>query len=61
MHTPSETVALDKKYHKKINLKLGLLNEAENINSEKVAYRCWYDSVRNRATNSPIYNKVTNE
>ena len=26
MHTPSETVALDKKYHKKINMKLGLLN-----------------------------------
>lgn len=35
MKVPTETVAIDKKYHKRINMKMTLFNEAQTIDSGK--------------------------
>lgn len=35
MKVPTETVAIDKKYHKRINMKMTLYNEAQTIDSGK--------------------------
>jgi len=34
------------------------MEEAEAIINNKAEYQRWYDSIRNRSTNSPIFKKV---
>jgi len=58
MRVPSETISIDKVYRKQINLRLKLMEEAEAIINNKAEYQRWYDSIRNRSTNSPIFKKV---
>lgn len=58
MKVPTETVEIDKKYHKRINMKMTLFNEAQHIGNDKTQYRQWYDAQKNCRTNSPIFTRV---
>lgn len=58
MKVPTETISIDKKYHRRINLKYSLLTQAKSIEDDKESYLKWYDSSRNSSTNSPIYTRV---
>lgn len=59
MRVPTETIALDKKYHKRINMKMSLYNEAQSIGTDKIQYLKWYDATKNCTTSSPIYTRVS--
>lgn len=59
MKVPTESVAIEKKYHKRINMKMTLFNEAQTIDFGKSEYLQWYDLTHNNRTNSPIYSRVS--
>jgi hypothetical protein len=59
LKVPTETVAIDKKYHRHINMRLSLLNEAKAIEAYKSSYQQWYDTSKNSPTHSPIYSRVS--
>jgi hypothetical protein len=53
-----QKIDLLKKYRNKINGKLSVFREAEQISREKEEYNDWYDASRNSPLHSPIFNKV---
>lgn len=59
MRIPIQTVSIEKAHRRKINLKLELMVEAEQITNNKEQYQRWYDSNKNSSTSSPIFKKVT--
>jgi hypothetical protein len=53
-----QKIDLLKKYRSKINEKLCLYREAENISKSKSIYVDWQNATNNNPIKSPIYSKV---
>ena len=51
-------IDLLKKYRGKINQKLEVYRQAENISNYKEKYQTWYDNNKNSPVKAPIFSKV---